>query len=253
MAEPSLLIVLPGALGALEGAGWDDRLGRQRRVVTVPYTADDRLEELIGRVLALADAEGAARFDLLGQSYGGWIGQCVARAAPERVRRLILSHSFALEPRHAWRFRLGRRLLRLLPRALATSLLKKRAARALAPVAARDPARHARLLASLAVQAQAPDFWDGLLAQQRCLRQSLEPPFASRPPVRADVPVLIVEGTDDPLLGERDRAALRARFPKARLVRFSGAGHVSPLAEPEAFRAAVEAFLADSESRNRNT
>lgn len=238
------LIVLPGALGPLEGAGWDGRLGRGRTVRTVAYTADDTLGELIARVLALADAEDAAGFDLLGQSYGGWIAQCVARARPERVRRLVLSHSFALEPRHAWRFRLGRRLLRRLPRALGAPLLRKRAAAALAPVADRDPALHARLCAALDRRMREPGFWAGLEAQQLCLQQSLEPPFAARPPLRPELPVLIIESADDPLLGERDRAALRALHPQARIVRFETAGHVSAIVEPEAYAEAVAAFLA---------
>jgi len=243
--RPVALIVLPGALGALEGADWGARLGGGgRRVLIVPYGGGDRLDALVARVAALADAEGAGRFDLLGQSYGGWIAQCVARAHPKRVRRLVLSHSFALEPRHAWRFRLGRRMLKLLPRAPAAALLTKRAARALAPVAAKDAALHARLLAALAARVREPDFWDGLAAQQRCLQQSLEPPFSALPPAAAALPVLIVEGGNDPLLGARDRAALRARFPQAQLLRFASAGHVSSLAEPEAFAAAVGAFLA---------
>ncbi len=240
------LIVLPGALGPLEGAGWDGRLGGGRTVRTVAYTADDTLDELIARVLALADAEGAARFDLLGQSYGGWIAQCVARAHPDRVRRLVLSHSFALEPRHAWRFRLGRHMLRRLPRALAAPLLRRRAAAALAPVAARDAALHARLLGALDRRLREPGFLAGLEAQQLCLQQSLEPPFAARPALGRERPVLIIESANDPLLAERDRAALRALHPRARIVRFETAGHVSAIAEPEAYAAAVADFLTGS-------
>src|SRR5688500_1592799 len=247
-SEPVPLIVLPGALGPLEGAAWDASLGGERTVLTATYASDDTLAALIGRVLALADAAGAARFDLLGQSYGGWIAQCVARARPERVRRLVLAHSFTLEPRHAWRFRLGRAMLRRMPRGLAAALLNKRAARALAPVRARDPARHARLVAELGRRVADPGFWDGLVAQQLCLQQSLEPPFATLAPLSDRLEVLVIEGADDPLLAERERAALRARHRRARVVRFDQAGHVSALVEPEAFRAAVLSFLTAAEA-----
>lgn len=235
------LIVVPGALGALEGGDLGGRLGGTVR--TIDYRADDGLEALIGRVLDLAEADGAERFDLLGQSYGGWIAQCVARAHPERVRRLILSHSFALEPGQAWRFALARRLIAALPAWLRARLLEKRGGKALAPVAARDPALHRRLVEALRKRACEPEFWNVLIGQQRCLEQSLRAPFAALPPVASHLPVLIVESADDPLLGARDRAALRARFPRAEIVRFETAGHVSALAEPERLAEAVRAFL----------
>ena len=239
--EPPLF-VLPGALGELEGGGLSGRLGG-RRVLTIDYRGDDSLTGLIGRVIELARREGADRFDLLGQSYGGWIAQCVARAHPQRVRRLILSHSFVLAPRQAWRFALGRRLIAAIPITLRARLLEARAGRALAPVARTDPELHRRLRKMLSEQAREPEFWAVPAAQQRCLEQSLRPPFAALPPVRRDLPVLIIESDGDPLLGERDRAALRARFPRAELVRFDRAGHVSALADPEAYAEAVRGFL----------
>ncbi|HWT12838.1 MAG TPA: alpha/beta hydrolase [Allosphingosinicella sp.] len=245
------LIVLPGALGALEGGDPAEALGPHRAVRTIDYRGDDSFAALAARIAAAADEEGAARFDLLGQSYGGWIAQCVARERPERVRRLVLSHSFALEPRHRRRFRLGRALLSGLPRRLARPLLLKRARAALAPVAARDPALHRRLLETLAERMLEPAFWDVLAAQQACLAQSLEPAVAALPPIGPELPVLIIESDDDPLIAARDRAALRRRVPHAEVRRFERCGHVSALAEPEAFAAAVAAFLDGDEAAAR--
>lgn len=238
MAVP--LVLLPGALGSLEGSeAAANGLGARRPVVVIDYRAGDRFEPLLARILAAA---GAPRFDLLGQSYGGWIAQCLAARHPECVRRLVLSHSFALEPRHGWRFRLGHRLLARFPMALLKPLLLARVRGALAPVRARDPGLFDRQLAALRRGVDSGALLGVLSAQQTCLAESLEGPQAGLAPT-ADLPVLIVESANDPLLPARARSALKARFPDAAVHCFERAGHVSALVEPERFTALVNAFL----------
>ena len=55
--------------------------------------------------------------------------------------------------------------------------------------------------------------------------------------------VLIIESDNDPLIGARARAELRARYPGAAVHRFAGAGHISAMVETDAYLAAVSAFL----------
>src|SRR5688500_16520157 len=166
---PGPLILLPGALGQFEGSeAAAEQLGRRRPVIAVSYREDDDLEALLGRIEAAAAAAGPGPVDLLGQSYGGWIAQCFARRRPERVRRLVLSHSFTLSPRGAWRFRIGRSLLRRLPGPIARALLMKRIRLALRPVAAADPDLYRAQLAAIERLAASRSFRLGLAAQQQC-------------------------------------------------------------------------------------
>lgn len=238
MAIP--LVLLPGALGSLEGSdAVGGRLGENRRVVSIDYIAADRFEPLLARILVAA---AAPRFDLLGQSYGGWIAQCLAARHPESVRRLVLTHSFALEPRHAWRFRLGHRLLAGFPKGLLKPLLLARVRKALAPVRARNPALFGRQLAALRRELESGRLFDILLAQQICMAESLDGPAAAlAPPV--GLPVLIIESDDDPLLSASERRALRDKFSNSAVHCFAGAGHVSALVETERFAALVNGFL----------
>jgi pimeloyl-ACP methyl ester carboxylesterase len=59
---------------------------------------------------------------------------------------------------------------------------------------------------------------------------------------RLEHPVLVVSGEGDPASRAAGRA-LAERLPHARLVEIPGAGHVVNLARPDAFNAALEAFL----------
>jgi len=238
------LILLPGALGAFEGSDAAAQLLRRHRpVIEIAYHEEEGLEALLARIEAAADEAGAGPVDLLGQSYGGWIAQCFARLRPERVRRLVLSHSFCLAPGGAWRFRLARALLRSLPETLITKLLRKRIKLALRPIAQTRPDLHRRQLAAIEPLLASRSFRAGLSAQQQCMWQSLQPAATKLPPVEA--PVMIVESKNDPLIGKRARAALRACHPRALLLRFPNAGHVSAIIETETYVVAVEAFLDD--------
>lgn len=232
------LVFLPGALDGLEGSdAVAERLGAERALIRIAWRPDDRFDGLIARILSAADAAGAARFDLLGQSYGGWIAQCLARLHPQRVRRIVLSHSFALRPGDRWRFRLASGLLERMPLALIRPLLLKRIRRALAPLRRIDPALVDRHLATLRHEMARPDFRGTLVAQQRCMAGSLMLQG------RVTAPVLIVESDTDPLVGARARAALRARYPDAAVQRFADAGHISAMVETDSYLAAVKAFL----------
>lgn len=238
------LLLLPGALGPIEGGdGVDEALSQRRATAVIGYRGEDDLAAVIARVVARADALGAERFDLLGQSYGGWIAQCVARGHPGRVNKLVLSHSFTLPRGSGWRFALARAMLRRLPRKLLAALLVKRAARTFAPVKAVRPELFERIVASVEKRAASREFVACLAAQQRCMAESLRPPFANRAPLRADLPVLIIESDNDALLGAGARAALRRAYPAAQVQRFARAGHCSWLVEPEAYCTAVLAFL----------
>ncbi|WP_420139607.1 alpha/beta fold hydrolase [Sphingomonas sp.] len=78
-----------------------DRLAaRGRRVITPDlrgYGASDApqgiaayaLDRLAQDIVALADANGVARFDLVGHDWGGIVAWAVAGRAPDRVRRLV--------------------------------------------------------------------------------------------------------------------------------------------------------------------
>jgi len=238
------LVFLPGALDGLEGSGAvAERLGAERRLIPIAYRPDDRFEGLMARILRAADEAGATRFDLLGQSYGGWIAQCLARLRPGRVRRMVLSHSFTLRPGDRWRLRLGSRMLERLPPALMRPLLLKRVRGALAPLRKADPALLERQLATLGRDIARPAFRAKLAAQQRCMAESLGLPGIAEAPGARGPPVLIIESDNDPLIGAGARKALRTRYPDAALHRFADAGHISAMVETDAYLAAVMAFL----------
>ncbi|HYJ29289.1 MAG TPA: alpha/beta fold hydrolase [Allosphingosinicella sp.] len=236
-ADEPPLIVLPGGLGIADGGGEALHiLGLGRRLRRVEYSGASDFDGLFERVLS--EAAGAARVDLIGFSIGGWFAQSIAARAPERVRKIVLAHSFLLEPKHRWRFSAALKLWPLLPRSIVRAGIMRRARLALEPLSNARPEAHAQMVRAVAEALAEPGVLDGLLTQQRVIRDSLANPLGA-----LAAPMLIIDSSTDPLVDQRARAELRRHYPRAEHVDFAVTGHVSALVAPEVFAATVDRFL----------
>jgi 3-oxoadipate enol-lactonase len=66
-----------------------------------------------------------------------------------------------------------------------------------------------------------------------------------------DVPVLVVHGNQDELIGVSAAEAMHAAISGSRLVLLEGAGHMPNLEQPDAFDEALIEFLVELEARTR--
>ncbi|XRQ03604.1 alpha/beta fold hydrolase [Actinomadura welshii] len=105
------VVVLHGITG--HGARWRrtaERYLPDRRVLAPDLRGHGRspqeppwtVERHVADILAVLDAEGVERADLVGHSFGGMIAVHLARTAPRRVRRLVLlDPAIGLDPAEA--------------------------------------------------------------------------------------------------------------------------------------------------------
>ena len=136
------------------------------------YPDATRMTDLVDAIAEQLAAAGVVHADVLGSSYGGWVAQCLMQRHPELVRHLVLVHTFALQPSAAWRFRLGIKLWRVLPRSLFLRLLRLRVRRTLAPVAAASPAEYARVMALVEPTIREPATIAAVVRQNACMLDS---------------------------------------------------------------------------------
>jgi pimeloyl-ACP methyl ester carboxylesterase len=234
----------------LDRGGWNLQLkhfGERARVLapdprgtgasTDPEEGELTVERLARDVVALLDARGLARADVVGSSLGSAVALEVALLAPERVRRLVLL-SPALEPDA----RLAAALdsfcrvtdpelrLRVMapwlfgPRFLADAERAERTQRAMIGAARRIPER------TLRRQAAALGSWLGSRADALA---------------KVAAPALLVVGSDDVLTGPEQARALAGALPAARLEVLEGVGHAPMVEDPERVHALIERFLAE--------
>ncbi len=243
----------------LQGLGVDARgwalqrvpLGRRHRLIAVdnrgvggsggaprPYD----LEQMATDAIAVLDAEDIEDAHVLGASMGGVIAQILAVRNPERVRSLVLACTACRH--HEWR----RELFQEWADAVLTHGMSALGGEALRWLI--GPRLHRRfgmwlnLMARILLQARPDNF----AAQVQAILDAVDDLRFELAAVRA--PALVITGSQDLLTPMGDAEELAELLPRARLEELRGAGHALMAEAPNAFNRAVQAFLADSESRS---
>lgn len=241
-AEGPAVLLLGGALGRAEfGFAVAAALEGVVRVLAPDYPPVRTLRAVTDGLAALLDAEGVRRAHVVGGSFGGVVAQAFARAHPERVASLVLSHTGAPD-RAAGRV-WAVRLLGLLPARLLRAMLRTRLR---VTLTAADPFWMRQFDATI----------DGLSREDVLSRVGLAAEFGDRyggvpVPRRPLYPVLIVEADDDPLFPPRKRAALHALYPGARTHVFHGTGHAAAVLQPDAYADVIRRFVEEAEAAAR--
>jgi proline iminopeptidase len=191
------------------------------------FTPPYRIADMAADTLALADALGIDRFDVVGVSLGGMVGQTLAARAPARVRSLTSMMSSA-GPRTApwpapallWRF------LQPPPRG---AVFEKRLDHFVALMQALgnidDADELQRLRERLARALQRAYNPAGATRQ---LLAVLADADRSEEVARIRCPTLIIHGADDPLVLPAAAHHLARLLPRARLEIIQGLGHYLP-------------------------
>ena len=180
--------------------------------------------------VSLLERLGVERCDVIGHSNGGRIGIVLAAEHPERVRRLVLTDSSGVRPRHGLRYRY---------RVAAYKTLRRAQHATVVPRALRDAAqRRADRRGSDDFRASSGTMRATLV---RLVNEDLTPVLP-----RIAAPTLLIWGerdTDTPLA---DARVMERLIPDTGLVVFEGAGHFAYLEQAARFCRIVDTFLRDT-------
>ncbi len=187
-------------------------------------------------LLALLTALGVDRAVLCGLSMGGYVAFEVCRRAPERVRGLVLMDTRA-EP-DSPEARKGRETAMAQAReggaeAVADAMLPKLLARATTTA---NPAVVSRVREIIERTPVA-----GILGALSALKD--RPDSFPLLPSLGDIPVLVVVGEDDQITPRERAQAMADAIPGSRLVVVPGAGHLTPMEQPETTTRILAEFL----------
>ncbi|MET1231273.1 MAG: alpha/beta hydrolase [Candidatus Limnocylindrales bacterium] len=237
---PDAVLMLPG--GSMCPDSYFRLIGeleREHRVIAPTYPAAPTIVDLITGLRAVLDAEGVSRVTVYGASFGGYLAQAFVRRQPERVDRLVLSHT---APRH---MASGRSmaalaaLLSALPAPLVKSLMWRIWMRLFSM---RSPEREfwRRLLRAVLDRLSKAQ----LVAVTRCMADFGRYRMTPQDLAGWAGAVLILESTHDAAYGPEARAELRAAYPTATVYTFRDAGHTALWTHADEYNEVVRAFLA---------
>jgi len=199
------------------------------------YSMTTYADDLAG----LLDAVGVDDVVLVGLSMGGYVAFEFLRRHRPRVRALVLVDTRAQAD--SAEGRRGREMAMADAREGGAPLIADQMlSRLLAPSAPEGLREEVR-----AMMAAAPV--PGLIGALAAMRD--RPDSTELLPTLADLPTLVVVGAEDVLTPPPDARALAKAIPGARLAEIPGAGHLSPLEQPEEFNRHLALFLGQLQPR----
>jgi pimeloyl-ACP methyl ester carboxylesterase len=240
------LLLLPGAPGLGE-TSFQTLLhfaGRYRMLAPSYPAACTSVSALVEGLVGLLDAEGIARAHIEGGSFSGMIADHLARRYPERVGKLILSHTGVPQPRRFSRFPLWRVLMLGLPMPLLRGLLRLGIGVALAPAVGQSEGAFWMAYFLEVVQTLTRADYLARLAVLHDLERR-ERNAGALPPERRtwQGQVLIIEADDDALVTPQGRRALKACYPQAQVHTFHQTGHSAWMTRTAEYLHIMEVFL----------
>ena len=245
------VLMFHGAVGGGEGMRWlADALGGEFYTVAPTVAPVSTLREVCDAASAILDREHVGRAAVFGGSFGGMVAQAFVKHYPRQVEHLILLSTGAPDPVLAARNETALKLARWMPFWLTRALMKAELSRHLRVPPGADAGVVEKFVS---VKRRLDDYFEREMTKEVftsrvrlsidfCRSESYAPADDEGWPGR----VLIVESSDDRMIGEESRRVLREAYPRALVCAFEGAGHLIPLLKTEELVGLVRAFVRDS-------
>ncbi len=206
------------------------------RTISVTYPPLPTLTALEQGILALLDQEGIEKVHLVGTSLGGYLAQYLFSRQPHRVLRVVLSNTFPPNPLIAQKHRFTGKWLPFIPETFLLHQFRKHVQRVIYPASGYDELTRAMLLEMFQGRIRKAH----ILARFRCVVEH----FPLHVP---EMPLLIFESANDPLIEPDLRTRLREAYPQARVVTFPDAGHFPYLNRAQEYSRQLLTFLKESD------
>jgi len=233
------ILFLHGMTGAYD-IWWQqiETLQHDYRIIAVTYPPANSLEEMEQAVMAILDAEGVDKFNVVGTSLGGYFAQFLVARHPGRVQRAVFSNTFPPNDIISENNKAIGAALPYLPEWLVMNVLSGSMRESVYPAS-----DYSELVLAFGLeQTHGRMSKAQVVGRFHCVVESFVPPA----PV---MPVLIIESDNDPLVEPALRAQLKTTYPAAAVYTFSGAGHFPYLNRPDEYTTALREFFDTAPAR----
>ena len=242
------LLLLTGGTGIGEAMGFVFvPLEAKYQIVCPTYPSVTTMGELADGIIKILEAEGIDRFNILGQSFGGILAQVIAHKYPDKVNKMILSHTTTTSPP--------------VDQAIKAESLKKIEKKE--KILSFLPFGIFRLIAKwkisklISTDMKEKEFWDAyfhemlsnmkkeaLTSLSKCMIDFGQNYTFSRDDLANwSGKILILESDNDPFFHSAEKKALKELYPQARVHAFHGTGHLTLIANREESLSIIRNFL----------
>ncbi|PHN08229.1 alpha/beta fold hydrolase [Flavilitoribacter nigricans] len=231
------LVFLHGMGGAYD-IWWQqiENLKYDFQIISITLPEVHSVEEAVAGILAILDAEGIDKSSMVGTSMGGYIAQYFLLTHPDRLNRLVLGNTFPPNHYIAEKNAGMRRTVPFLPEWYLMRKFKENVSQVVVPASGN----------SALVEAYLHEQYSGYMSKQQFIGRMdvvmdyFEPKYNI---VHVDVPKLIIESDNDPLITPELRSELQFLYPEAAVFSFAGQGHFPYLNQPDGYTQTLRRFL----------
>lgn len=248
------LLLLPGGTGIGQAffiliMGFE----KEYRIISPLYPIVITMHELQSGLERLLDIESVPKnVNILGQYFGGMVSQIFAYSYPDRVNKLILSHTTtstsSIAPQYVKRLKLAQRIFKVIPMWLIRYLYNKEIDRLIEQRSDyQDELWRKEFWRAYFRESFALTTKQHLLSNYACqVDYFRNEAFSKDNLMKWPGKVLILEAENDMTIKPEERKAVRDRYSNAQVHTFPGAGHLDHLFYRKEFIAIVRAFLKSS-------
>ena len=229
------ILFLHGMTGAYD-IWWNqlNALEDDYRLISVTYPAVNTLDEIEAGLLAILEAEGVDKLNVVGASLGGYFAQYLLENHPERIERAVFANTFPPNDIIAEKNKSIGAVLPYLPEWLIMDVLKGSIVENVYPASGNSEIVLAYMMEQLGGRMTK--------AQEVGRFHCIVEPFDVADIDALGVPVLIIEADNDPLVELALREQLKEAYPGADVESLHDVGHFSYMHEEEYTKILVRFF-----------
>ncbi|RLD64442.1 MAG: alpha/beta hydrolase [Bacteroidetes bacterium] len=203
------------------------------RIITLTYPSVNSLEKMGGAVLKILDKEGFKKIYVVGSSLGGYFTQYLIYNYPERVEKAVFANTFPVNDQIKEENKNKAWLLKNVPEWLLMAVMRKGLYKDILPAGNNSKVLEAMMIEQFSGSMTQEQF----VARYQCVVDKFEQTE------KLNIPVLIIESDNDPLVKPNLRKKLKEVYPYAEVVTLHDAGHFPYLSEPDEYNKILEIFL----------
>lgn len=250
------LLLLTGGTGIAEAMALVfTPLENEYWIICPTYSPVTTMEQLADGIVRILEAEGIHKINILGQSFGGTLAQVIVHKYPDKVGKLILSHTSTTSPpvdqsivlkKKKWIERF--KIFYLLPSRMFSFIIVR-----LLRI------KISKISKIAVMNAEEREFWlayfhemishttkKALSSLDKCMIDFAENYTFSRDDLANwSGKILILESDKDTAFHPSERDAMKELYPQAQVHTFKGSGHLTLIVNPEESISVVRNFLGE--------
>lgn len=242
---PEVILLLHGMTGAYD-IWWQiiALLKDRYRIVSLTYPPLDSLEELSRGIMAILDQEQLTQVNLVGSSLGGYLAQYLIQKHPDKIKKAVFANTFPPNDIIAEKNRIIGKVLPFLPEWVIMRILRGSVDKAIFPASGNSEIVRAFIIEETSGRMSKEQF----VARFHCVIDPFTPPDVKA----LNIPVLIIESDNDPLVEPKLRGMLKKTYPTAKVETLHAVGHFPYLNKPESYASILDGFFQNTKNEKPN-